>query len=1070
MIFIKKQHVDLCQDASGFGCCVCSGLWRITGILFISSLFFFSSGCSTKEIHPSAENGFLNLSDFNETKVVHLDGYWTIYRQKLLTPEDLAGPNPPIPDGTIQVPGYWPRRYNITYATCVLKIRLNPDHSALALYFGEVNSAYSAWVNGRHVVSVGKVATSRKNEIYKYASQIIPVDASTNDIQLVLQISNFHHCSPGIADRIYLGHQSDIRAKIHKAFGIGLLLSGSLLMIGLYHLLLYIIRLKDPTALYLGLLCIEMGILCLASNTTDGFLVRLLPMLQQQGLNRINVIAASVSLITAIMFIHNLFPGIGFRFAPPLFLLQAVTFSLITLIFPSYVFSHLDSLFNIFALFALVYAIVFSIRAVYQKREGSIIFLVGFLFFTITGVNDILYAGRLIQTGYIMSIGVLILVATFSFLLAFKYQKAFSIAETLSHDLEEKNIALSRMDHLKDEFLATTSHELRTPLHGIIGISESLITGAAGNLSPGLKSNLSLIISSSRRLAKLVNDILDFTRLRNRDISLNKQTVDIHAIASIVIRSLASTISDRDLDIVSHIPPDIPFINGDEDRIQQILYNLMGNAVKFTEKGTVHLSARGLEEMVEISVSDTGRGIPEEDMDRIFEPFEQANPSDNPSIVGTGIGLSITKKLIELHGGKIRAASSLGKGTTFTFTLPRGEDPPAHQGQFLSNGIAEDIHIEEKAERQPELPGLPNAPHMDTTRNDGDFRVMVVDDDPVNLRVVGNYLSTENIPFATAVNGMETLDFFKKGGKADLVLLDIMMPGMTGIEVCEKLRETCSPAELPIIILTAGNRITDFVRAYAYGASDYLTKPFSREELVARVGFHLKMKEGYASMHENYRLQLELHDRALKEENALILAEKATQEMLRFQLNPHFLFNSLASIRGAVAKDPTLARDMISNLAGFCRLVLSRKSMGLSTIKEETALISLYLDIEKVRLGDYLSVSIHTEPDLDNFRIPSFLLQPLVENAVKYGCRTAPDNLDIRVSAGYCLQGSRDRCCLEVANSGTWVEPETGPENNSMGIGIENVNQRLRTSYSGKATVEIIAGDGWVVVRIEIPL
>ena len=471
--------------------------------------------------------------------------------------------------------------------------------------------------------------------------------------------------------------------------------------------------------------------------------------------------------------------------------------------------------------------------------------------------------------------------------------------------------------------------------------------------------------------------------------------------------------------------------------------------------------------MVEISVSDTGRGIPEEDIDRIFEPFEQVKHSDAARSPGTGIGLSITKKLVELHGGKIRVVSSPGKGTTFYFTLPRAEDCPDHQGLLLSNRILEDISIEEKADSRPELQ---KKQHMDSSKNDTGPRVLVVDDDPVNLRVVANHLSTENILFATAVNGRKAIEFFKKGGKTDLVLLDMMMPGMTGIEVCEKLRETYSPAELPIIILTAGNRITDFIRAYEYGASDYLTKPFSREELVARVRFHLKMKEGHTLMHENYRLQMELHNRALKEEKALILAEKATLEMLRFQLNPHFLFNSLASIRGAVASDPNLARDMISNLAKFCRLILSRKTMGSSTIKEETALIGLYLDIEKVRLGDYLSVLIHTEPDLGGFQVPSFLLQPLVENAVKYGSRTSPDKLEIRVSVGYGAQHLRDRCCLEVANTGTWVETQTGPENNSMGIGLENVNQRLQTSYSGKANVKTIAEDGWVVVRVEIPL
>ncbi|HEY9600750.1 MAG TPA: cache domain-containing protein, partial [Allocoleopsis sp.] len=223
--------------------------------------------------------------------------------------------------------------------------------------------------------------------------------------------------------------------------------------------------------------------------------------------------------------------------------------------------------------------------------------------------------------------------------------------------LEAKNADLQRLDQLKDEFLANTSHELRTPLNGIIGIAESLMDGVTGSLPDETRYNLSLVVSSGRRLANLVNDILDFSKLRNETLELQIKPVEMRAIASVVLTLSRPLIGQKDLQLINRISPDLPRVNADENRVQQILHNLVGNAIKFTDSGTVEISAEIVDgeesrgdfreeysssfsrsQMLAISVSDTGIGIPDDKLDRVFESFEQADGTIARQYGGTGLG------------------------------------------------------------------------------------------------------------------------------------------------------------------------------------------------------------------------------------------------------------------------------------------------------------------------------------------------------------------------------------------------------------------------------------------------
>ena len=423
--------------------------------------------------------------------------------------------------------------------------------------------------------------------------------------------------------------------------------------------------------------------------------------------------------------------------------------------------------------------------------------------------------------------------------------------------LENQNQELKRLDRLKDDFLANTSHELRTPLNGIIGITQSMLDGATGKLSEPQHNNLSMVVTSGNRLSNLVNDILDFSKLKNKNLELQLRSVGLRSITEVVLTVSKTLIVGKDLQLVNAVPDDLPLVYADENRLQQILYNLIGNGIKFTESGSVEVSAslcnregttnlfsngdKGQaidNQQIAISVRDTGIGIPSESLDRIFESFEQEDGSTERKYGGTGIGLTVTKQLVELHGGTISVESEVGVGSRFTFTLPISKEQILPSEEPAKVARLKDYDIENSA---VVLETLAEESTSSNGKENGKIHVLVVDDEPINIQVLKNHLCLENYHVTSALNGQKALALFEGEQKFDLMLLDVMMPGMSGYEVCAKVRENHPAHEMPIVMLTAKNQVSDLVTAFQFGANDYLTKPFSKDELLSRIKSHIQL-------------------------------------------------------------------------------------------------------------------------------------------------------------------------------------------------------------------------------------
>ncbi len=484
------------------------------------------------------------------------------------------------------------------------------------------------------------------------------------------------------------------------------------------------------------------------------------------------------------------------------------------------------------------------------------------------------------------------------------------------------NEQLRRVDALKDQFLANTSHELRTPLQGIIGLSETLLEQEQ---LPDRREDLSMIVSSGKRLNNLVNDILDFSKLKNFDIQLVQKPVDLHTLVNIVLKNNSPMAKGKGIVLHNRIPKDFPNALADENRIEQILYNLIGNAIKFTESGSIEVVAKEIESWVQIDIIDTGIGIPKNKQDEIFQEFQQGDGSISRSFSGTGLGLSISKRLVELQGGKMGVKSTLGKGSTFSFTLPTADS--------LSNASINieyfDGHSSETTTAEASMIGGTHTDKEKTIslapintkaipgtiekkeaviQEDG-FKILIVDDEPINHQVLKKYLSGKGYSITPAMNGEEALRILEENPSFDLVLLDLMMPRMSGYEVCEKIRETYLPSELPILMITAKNQLQDIVQGLSIGANDYLSKPIHKEELLARINTQLDLHQIFGitekfipneflrSLNHNRITEVKLGDHTQKEVTVLFSDIRAYTSLSE-TLSPEENFNFVNAFHG----------------------------------------------------------------------------------------------------------------------------------------------------------------------------
>lgn len=411
-------------------------------------------------------------------------------------------------------------------------------------------------------------------------------------------------------------------------------------------------------------------------------------------------------------------------------------------------------------------------------------------------------------------------------------------------ELEEKAKQLSISSQFKSEFLANMSHELRTPLNSMLILAQMFAENKDENLTEKQMEYAHSIYSGGKDLLNLINDILDLAKAESGKLDINQGEVDSNSVQRYIKRQFSPVAEKKKLHFNIILEPDFPTVLiTDELRLLQILKNLLSNAFKFTEKGSVELRFSKLREtdsieghvtntrILAISVSDTGIGIPKEKQELIFEAFRQADGTISRKHGGTGLGLSICRELAQLLGGTIELVSEEGQGSTFTLYLPLNHNPISKPLYEIPQSSLREISLLDPLppQRQGSLEGK---------------KILIVDDDMRNVFSLTTLLEKQNMKVLFAENGLESIETLRANPDIDLILMDIMMPEMDGYAAIHAIREIQEFKTLPIIALTAKAMKNDREKCIEAGASDYITKPINVDQLHSLLRVWLYRLEG----------------------------------------------------------------------------------------------------------------------------------------------------------------------------------------------------------------------------------
>lgn len=977
-----------------------------------------------------------------------LDGKWTFFEQALLTPTEVKEQ---LRNGMGRVVSL-PSSFEVqtgevnsfgTYSTTI-KIPKEYVGETLAIHIPFQYSAYTLFADQIEIAKNGVVGQDVASHVAEMAPKTGYFIAQSDEVLLTMQVSSFAHIRGGLENSIFIGEAAVVSRKFNTSLIGTLFINGSIFIIGLFMILfawyrrqehvffifgmfamLISVRASFTVPFYYTLVFVDMSWLWgtrleyILTEATSMFYVILLWKWHEKEFSKkimYGLVVVHLGLILATLFTQPVF-------------FQELFFKVFYLAIPTF--------------FYLIYVIYKSIRNDNQNAKVNLIGigLIFLAFFNDFAIGSNWYQGPTLMlpaVGIYVMMNVIFMSKSFADTV-WKTEQQNKQLVALNASNEELAIELQKELKQKDDFLANTSHELRNPLHGVLNIAQSILRNRPNQLDKKTEENLALLLTIGYHMARTLEDLLDLTRLKEQRIHLQKEHLDIQSVSLGVVDMLRVLIENKNIQMDVQIPNDFPSITADKNRLIQILFNLLHNAVKFTDEGVITIDANVQDGVAHIHIMDTGIGMSEETLQTIFEPYKQEDSSITAIAGGLGLGLSICKQLVEMHGGTLKASSIKGKGSVFTFTLPLAGAHVEKQ-TIVTNQTADRSEFTLKAD--PISMNAMLGTFAQNFQHTYKPKILAIDDDPVNLKVLTNILSEDQYEVETVSSGKEALQQLELK-EWDLIISDVMMPTMSGYELTRAVRTKFSISELPILLLTARSLPEDIYTGFLAGANDYVTKPVDALELNVRVHALTDLK---ASINE--RLGMEA-------------------AWLQAQIRPHFLFNTLNTIVSLSEIDtPRMAR-LLEKFVHYLRNSFDVKNLDqVVPLQHELELLESYLYIEQERFGDRLQVKWEVD-QVKEIKIPPLSLQTLVENAVNHGILKRVDGGTVTIRI--CEKDGYTE--IAVIDDGIGMNVEKIQQIftiHEKGIGLVNTEQRLNQLYGKGLHIESTPGIG-TTVTFEIP-
>lgn len=982
---------------------------------------------------PHAVGGKLDLRnlELQAKETITLDGEWDFYPHTFLMDHDEIDIN--TDKDFLHVPSGWnnlisnDEETSFGYGSYRLRILVDPKiDTNYSIRIPSIRSSSELYVNGQLVAKSGQPANNKTDYIAKNIPYTATFSANgLKELDIIIHVANYKDTrKSGIIRSVSFGTEEAIKQSTSLSVLMQQIVSITFLLHALYAVILYFLGGREKRLLYFSLLIGSVTLLMSITND-DKIFLDLLQINYDWNfkLTHLMLVVTSFALLKSMA---DEFPAFYRTKIIPLFSLLCGIVVLLILFLPTEKIFTINILYFFIGYFSFLSTIIILLFKSVQIVKEHFFILIAILAVTNNFIWTDILRGMGIKTLY-YPFDLVIAIIAFSMIWFNQYFQNYTKMQILTEKLQ-------RTDQLKDQFLANTSHELRNPLHGIINISQAVIEREKKTLKKKSIQDLEGVVTVGRQMSYLLNDLLDVMHLKENNITIHKSAVNIHSTAAGIIQILQFMTEGKPIQIMNRIPKDFPPVHADENRLTQILFNLLHNAVKFTNEGTVYIIAEVKSGKAQISVHDTGIGMSEELITRVFEPYEQATYNEAAVEGGFGLGLNISQQLVKLHGSELTVQTTLGKGSVFTFALNIADS--VYKQLDVTNVKQQHTSSEEIASTH-QIDDV--HPKFDKTK-DARPRILAVDDDPFNLSVLKNILPTEDYDVVTVTSGKKALELINTE-HWHLIISDIMMPNISGYELTQKVRERFSLLDLPIILLTALSNSKETERGFSVGANDFVTKPIDAIVLRSRVK---ALTDLQLSMTERLRMK---------------------SALLQAQIQPHFLFNTLNSIAALSKIDTDRMLRLLDEFSNYLRTSFDFHNLeNLVPIEYELDLVRSYLYIEKERFPKRLTAHFEIDDEIQ-FLIPPLTIQPLVENAVKHGIlkKQGGGTITVKVSEhDFYYQ-------IRIEDDGAGICEEllerlrTSNYKSSQGIGLVNTHKRLKEAFGSGLKITSIFGEGTVV-------